>query len=331
MSDVALARLRHPDGAALRALASLVADEVARAPLAELVPPVRVAAEVRRWIAATAESPTARDSVVRRVEALRQAATSPTWGPRTPRRWVVPEVEAPMRELLATRWSTDEALVLRLINHASVKSLLASVLSDALKGFVDRVRNVDDGLLGGLGSKAVQRGRGLFGGLASGLGSAAEGLVGAAKAEIQSALEGRIQPFVGQASEDAVARIAAWLADPEHADSLAELRLAVADIVLDTPIAEWARQLDGVDAGRVADLCLAAARGALQRPDFDEVVAEAIREALALFGDGTLASALDEAGLRDAWRDSLTESGAERLAQLVATDAFAAWWEELHR
>jgi hypothetical protein len=331
MSDVALARLRHPDGAALRGLAALVADEIARAPLSELVPPARVAAEVRRWIVAAAASPTARDAVIRRVEALRRSAATPAWRDRTLRGWMVPELESPLRELLATPWSPDEALVLRLINHGSVKSLLASVLSASLQGFVDRVRNVDDGLLGGIGGKAVQRGRGLFGGLASGLGSAAEGLVGTVRAEIQSALEGRIQPFVGQASEDAVARIAAWLADPEHADSLAELRLAVADVVLDTPVAEWARQLDGVDLGRVADLVLAAARGAAERPDFDDRVGEAVRAALDLVGDGTLAGALDEAGLREAWRASLTDAGAERLHSLVATDTFATWWEELHR
>lgn len=331
MSDAALARLRHPDGAALRSLAALVADEVARTPLAELIPPSRVAAELRRWVAATGEGPAARDAVVRRITSLRQTAATPAWGERTLRTGVVPEVEAPLRELLQTPWSPDEALVLRLINHASVKALLASVLSASLQGFVDRARNVDDGLLGGLGGKAVQRGRGLFGGLASGLGSAAEGLVGTVRAEIQSALEGRIQPFVGQASEDAVARIAAWLADPEHADSLAELRLAVVDVVLDTPIGEWSRQLDDVDAGRVADLLLAAARGALQRPDFDERVSEAVRDAMQLVGDGTVAGALDDFALRDAWRSSLTDIGAERLAPIVATDAFAAWWEELHR
>lgn len=332
MTDAPLARLREADSPHVRALAALIADDLAKTPLRDLVPPAVLAHEGRRWIRVVATAPpSARAAWIARVEAVRRHAQEGPHAQRTLRDAAMPEVEAAARRLLSAPWSPDEALVRQLIDHPATRAMLGEVLTASLHSFLERVRSLDDGVLGGLGGRAVTRGRGLLGGLAQGLSAATEGVVATVREELQRALEGRVQPFVGQASEDAVAGIAAWVADPAHAPALAELRVAVFDALLDMPLADAAGQLDGLDASELIDVLIGVASSLDASAGLDARLQELAELALDVAGgDGTPGAVLASLELEAPWRDALTEALARRLAPLFQRDDFGAWWSALH-
>jgi hypothetical protein len=319
-ADRALQRLRDPDGDALRQLAVLVVRETTATPLRELA--------TARWIAgqiATALEALTRGDVARRWvdERIAQQRSRLQDEERPLRHWVPEEVDAPLRKLVGKPWTPSEELTLRIIDQPAVRKLLDEVLEDTVRRFAQRVRNLEKGFAGGLGGRAVRRGRGLFQNLAG-------DLVGAVAEEFEEAFERRIREYVGQATGRAMKTIVRRLSDPEDAETFGQLRVAVLDVLLDTPVKELAGEADAMNPEEIVDIVVQALKSAVSADDFVDRTTERMQAVLDEAGDGTLAAWLDEVGLTDVWTDTTVELVTARLAAVVTTDDFVTWWSDLH-
>lgn len=325
-----LDRLRDPTHDAPARLARLLVDDVARRPWRELVDREQVTTELRDLLDAISRRPALRDALVEQVTAAIAEGQRPPLADRTARALLPAEVDHELRHLLELPWTPSEALVYRVINHDAVRVLVREVLSQSLRNFVHKARGVD-GMLGGLGAKAVQRGRSLFGGLAG----AAEGLVGAVREEVEGAVEHKISDFVGSATDEVMRAIARWIADPAHAPLLVQLRVSALDMALDTPVRDVAHEAATVDVARLVDGALGVARATLlpHAGDGQAVVidvTDAVWQAVdKVVGDGTVEEILTRLDIADVVRPAAERAIERELRRVFATDAFAAWWSDL--
>ena len=213
-----------------------------------------------------------------------------------------------------------------IIDQAALRGLVRAVLGDALARWRKRVGDVDKGLLGGIGKKAAQRSKGLFGNL----GGMAENLVGAVREEVENTFDVRVGDVTQGATQEAMRTIARYLADPEHAPAFAEMRLSVLDVLLGRTVADVVREADKLGPEDALAVVVGALRAAVAAPGFRERLEARFEVVMAEAGDGTFGAWLDEVGLRDVWTDTTTELVTERLAAVVESEAFAAWWAALH-
>lgn len=324
----ALDRLRDPNGDALAGLARLVVEETTATPLKAIASPRWVAGQLTAALEAGSRGDLLRQWVDRRIASERERWSTET---RTPRSLVPPEAEAPLRKLLGRSYAPDEELVLRIVDQPAIRNLLRVVLGDTVAGFRRRASDVDAGLLGGLGKRAAARGRGLLGNVGRNLGGMASHVVEAVKEEVDWALEGKVKDFVQGAVGEAVRKTAQHLADPVHSQQFAEMRLAILDVLLDTPIKDLAREADKMKPEDAVDVVVAAVRAAVSADDFVERAEERVARVMEEAGDGTFGAWLDEIGLRDVWTETTTELVTERLRAVVTTDRFVTWWDGLFR
>ncbi|MBN2798076.1 MAG: hypothetical protein JXX28_02930 [Deltaproteobacteria bacterium] len=328
-SRLALERLRDPKRGAVEALASLLVEEALSTPLREVAHPRWMASQ----LAATLEAATGEGTRAWMRE--RMAAERARWSQdrRSLRRWLPAELEPSLRKVVGRPWSPDPDMVLRIIDQAVVRDLVADILTDSLTRFSKRLRSLDKSVLGGIGGaaarKAVQRGRGLFGQMVGDIAPGAEGLMGAMAEEFEASLHRRVTEFVGRSVQDTLGRIARHLADPSHAEAYGEVRLAVLDVLLDTPIAELTAEADKLDPEELVGMILDSVRGFVTSPDFLDTAEARIAALMEQVGDGTLGAWLDEVGLREVWQSSSVELLGERLGAVVRTEAFERWWGEL--
>lgn len=319
----ALERLRDPEGPALGALAALVVDETTRTPVKALATPRWLSGQVVAVLEAAVSGDLLRDWAKRRLHLEQSKLQTES---RTLRGFLPPEAEKPLRQLLGRHYVPNEPLLLRIIDQPAMRGLVRTVLADTVVRFRKRVSEVDSGLLGGIGKRAAARGRGLFGNL----GGMAENLVEAVKEEVDLAMDGRVRDFLTGATAEALKTVARYLADPTHASQFGEMRLAVLDVVLDTPLRELAEEADKLEPEVAMDVVVAALRAMLAEPDFRERVEERIASLLDEVGDGTFGAWLDEVGLSQVWRETTTELVRDRLRAVVGTEAFTTWWSDLH-
>lgn len=325
--DKALARLRDPKGQALTALARLVVDETTATPLNAIASPRWLASQLATALEALTRGDLTRDFVVRRVDAGRERWSELEGTARS--KWPE-EMDGPMRELLSHPWVPDEDLTFRVLDQPAMRALVADVLTTMLTRFRSRMRSRDGGLLKGVGA-AARRSRSLFGGVAGNLQGLAENMVGAVKDEVEAGLDELVKDFVTSTTRDALRAIAAHIADPSHTKGFADLRVGVLDVVLDTPVKDLVGEVDKAGPVELLDVVLAGIRGAIAQDDFVERAEERFAQILEETGDGTLGAWLDEVELRAVWSDTTTDLVAQRLQAVVKTDAFEAWWVELHQ
>ncbi len=327
-AERALERLRAPDGEALTALARLVVDETTQTPIQQIATPTWIASQLATALEAVTHGDTARDWVVARLE---EGRAELALEPRTLRTWYPEEVDTPLRELLLHPYSPDEELVFRLIDQPATRALVREVLTRALTRFAKKLRNLDQGGLGALRAAASKTRKGLLGrmggsGLGGGIGGLAENIVGSVADEFEHQLEARVREFVDAATGETLRTVAVHLADPAHAESYGELRVAVLDAVLDTPASTLAEEAGKLQIPELVDVVLAAIRREVADEQFVERVAQRVDAVLREAGDGTLGAWLEEVGLREVWTASTTELVAARLQAVVRTDGFSAWW-----
>jgi hypothetical protein len=318
----ALQRLRDPDRAELAALARLVVDETTRAPMKTLATPRWLAGQVVAVLEAAVQGELLRDWAKRRLHLEQSKLQTEA---RTLRAVLPSEALPPLRQLLGRHYLPNEPLLLRILDQPAMRGLVGTVLADTVSRFRKRVSDVDKGLLGGIGKRAAARGRGLLGNF----GGMAENIVEAVKEEVDQAMEGRVRDFLANATGEALKTVARYLSDPAHAAQFGEMRLAVLDVVLDTPIRELADEADKLEPEVAMDVVVAAIRSMLAAPDFRDRLEERIAQLLDESGDGTLGAWLGEVGLEQVWRDTTTELVRDRLAAVVGTDPFEAWWRGL--
>jgi len=320
-SERALRRLRDPDDPAARELAGLVAGRIRDAPLADLVPERRVAEVWAGAIVTLARgdrlAPWLREQVGALLEAGEQTA-----GPARAR---IPTGGAELTEaVLAQPFAPTEALVFRLVNQPSVQGLVRYVLADAVRAIGRRLGSGPDP------STPPPAWRGLLRSVRDNLGGVAGRIVDVVREEVDGVLDGRMGAAVSGVTDRAVRTLAAYVADPAHAEAFAETRVAVVRELLDTPVAELAAQgwALSVDAA-VADL-VAALQGVAARPDLVDAVQADVRRVIGATGGQTLGQTLDALELDEVWQELATALAEPAIRSLVATDAFAAFWARLH-
>ncbi|MEQ1500852.1 MAG: hypothetical protein ABMB14_01410 [Myxococcota bacterium] len=304
----------------------MVVTETTATPLARIASPRWIASQ----LAAALEAGT-RDDLLRQWVDRRIASERERWSheQRPLRSFIPSEAEKPLRELLGRPYAPDEELVFRIIDQPAIRGLLKLVLTDTVTRFRRRLSEWDAGLLGGIGKRAAARGRGLFGNVGRNLGGMAENLVEAVKEEVDQALDGRVTDFVTGATTEAVRTIARYAADPSHAAQFGDLRLAILDVVLDSPIRDLATEADKLKPETAVDVVVGAIRAAVDRPEFVDQAEERIRKVLDEAGDGTLGAWLADVGLAEVWTETTTELVTDRLRAVVDTEPFEAWWAAL--
>ena len=331
----ALAKLRDPGGDALDRLSRMMVEQTTSTPLKEIATPRWIAGQIATALEAGTRGDHARDWVDRRIISERER-----WGleEKTLRGFLPDEVDKPLRELLGRHYSPDEEIIFRMIDQPAIMRLIREILTTTVTHFRHNVTKVDEGVLGGIGGRAARKGRGLFGGrmgraaeVASNIGGVASNLAGAVRDELESTMDGRVKDFVRQASQDQIHAIARYIADPQHADGFAELRLAILDVIIDTPIRELAKETDKLQPEQIIEIVVGALRSAVAAEDFVDRTEERITQILDEAGDGTLGAWLDEVQLREVWTETTTELIAERLKAVVATDDFTEWWDDLFK
>jgi len=330
----ALAKLRDSEGEALNNLARMMVEQTTATPLKDIATPRWIAGQIATALEAGTRGDHARDWVDRRISSERER-----WGTedKTLRGFLPEEVDKPLRELLGRPYAPDEDMIFRIIDQPAIRRLIREILTNTLAGFRQNIKNVDDGVLGGTVGRAARRSRGLFAGMgraaevASNIGGVASNLAGAVRDEIESNMDGRVKEFVKQASQEQVRAIARYIANPEHADGFAELRLAILDVVIDTPIKDLAEETDKLHPEQIIDIVVGALRSAVAAEDFVDRTEERITQVLDEAGDGTLGAWLEEVQLLDVWTQTTAELIASRLKAVVATDDFTDWWEQLFR
>jgi hypothetical protein len=332
---LALTRLRDPDGQALTALARLVVDETTATPLRDIASPRWLASQLATALEAATHGDLLQSWVDRRLSTERERLH----GEERPLRAFLPdEAEEPLRKIFGRPYSPSEPFALRLIDHDAVNELLRQVLGRTIRSFQQRLQVWDGGVLKNVREEATKRSRGLLGGFKTGLsvrrnlgalGGMAENLVDGIRDEVESSLEARVSDFIRSATRDAVCSIARELADPDRADGFSDLRLAVLDVVLETPISELASEGEKLHPEDIVELIVATLRSWVSEPDFVDRTEARVGRLLDETGDGTLAAWLDEVGLREVWTDTTTELVAKRLQAVVTTAGFESWWQSL--
>ena len=322
----ALERLRDSESPALPDLARMVVLEATATPIARIATPRWMAGQLAAALEVGTRGDTLREWVDRRI-----ASERARWGAeeRPLREFVPSEAEKPLRELLGRAYAPNEELIFRIVDQPAIRGLVRLVLTDTVTRFRKRLSEADAGLLGGIGKRAAARGRGLLGNVGRNLGGMAENLVEAVKEEVDFAFDGRIKEFVDGATREALRTIAVYAADPAHAASFGELRLAILDVVLDTPIRELAGEADKLKPETAVDVVVGAVRAAVGQPDFVDRAEQRIARVLSEAGDGTLGAWLGEVGLFDVWSETTIELVTDRLRAVVRTEGFEAWWERL--
>lgn len=323
----ALARLRDPSHPALAAGVHLALDALLDEPLAVWLDDDAVRPHLPAVLDALA-----RDLDLAPLHAhLRDAGRRALNGDTTLREALPHGTDGPLRDLAMVPWVPDEDLVFRLLNHAATRQLARDVLTGALHRFVDRLRHADQGLTGGLAGRAVKRGRGfLGGGLGGALGGAAEGLVDNLRKELTKAFEGRVGEFAGQAAEDTVRAVAAWVADPDHAEPLAAMRGSLVDLLLDEPLAARVEEAGRADAAPWAARLRALARALRDAPDRDARLDDLLDRLRRGLGDLSTRRLLDALGLHAVVLEIGRDALAPPARRVVASEAFGAWWDALH-
>lgn len=315
----ALHRLREPDGQALDALARMVVDEATATPIAEIANPRWIAGQLATGLEALAGGDNVRDAAAQRIDKQLAAWREEE---RPLGTWLPPEVDEPLRAALSKPWVPSEKVVFRLIDHDILWQLMREVLEGTLRRFRARLRTLDQGLFGGMGSRAAKRGRGLFGGMAG-------QVVGAVKGEVESRVDDLVQDFLEGATREALKSVARHLSDPAHADAYGELRVSVLDTFQETEVRELAGELEKLGLVDYVDIVLRAVRAELDNDDFIDRTEQRLAGLLEEVGDGTLGAWLDEVHLRGVWVDTTAELVAQRLQAVVGTDRFEQWWAGL--
>jgi len=326
-AERALAKLRGPG--TLEELAAIVVDQTTATPLRDIATPQWIAGQLVAAIEATVRGDMARDWLLARMDVERARWSQDE---RPVGDLLAEEAQKPLRELLSKPYQPNQELVFAILDQPAFHDLMRVVLSQAITRFRGRLRNVDDGLLGGLGQKAAKRGRGLLGGLRGSLGDVsgvAENLVGAVRDEVETAFEQRVQQYVRGATSDALRNVATWAGDADHTEAMAGLRLGILDVILQRPVSELAAEVEQMGPDVAVDVVIEALRSAVEAPDLVERIEGRVAAALEEAGDGTLGAWLEDVGLAEVWSQSTTELVASRLRAVVDTPRFAAWWRGL--
>lgn len=313
-SERILARLRdEPEH--LESLVALVVDEALSRPIAELADPAWLARALADGIRSAADSDELEVWVRGRVEqALTRADhLSGTIGDHLPATLL-----GPLETVVGRDITPDADLVAALLDHPSLRDLIAAILQQNILEFGRKLRTIvpDGGNLPG----AKLRSR--LAGVAKGVGSVVGG-------QVERQLEERVRAYVDEALGRAVDMAIERFSSPKFSGEMARWRIDVLHALMQHPLESLVAERHKYPPETfAADLTsLLRALGSWKR--LTEVLESGIERAFHEFGDHTAGAWLEGSGLLEAWRPQLEELMVQRLRTVVATDEFASWLARL--
>lgn len=308
--DRIVERLRT-EPAHLSALVELVITEALERPLAELVEPSWLASALADGVRQAAASDDLEVWVRGRVEnALTRAdridGTLADHMPVT--------LLSPLETMLGRDLTPDRDLVRALLDHPSLRDLIAAILQANILEFGRKLRTfVPDG--GSLpGAKLRSRLAGVAKGVASAVGS-----------EMERQLEDRVRTFVDDALGRAVDMAIERFSSPEFASEMARWRVDVLHALMRHPLDELVAERYKYPPETFAADATALLRALAGWKQLNEVLERGLERAIEEFGDQSAAAFLEGSGLEKAWRPQLAELMHTRLSAVVETEAFADW------
>ncbi len=309
-SERALERLRQqPEH--LRELVRLVVDELLQRPVAELAEPAWLAGALADGIRQAAESDDLEDWVRGRLEeALTRAdRLDGSLGDHVP-----VTLLGPLETALGRDFTPDPQLVRALLDHPSLRDLIAAVLHANMLEFGKRLRTfVPDG--GNLpGAKLRSR-----------LAGVAKGVVSAVGTEVERQLEDRVRAFVDDALGRAVDMAIERFSAPEFAKEMATWRVDVLHALMQHPLERLVAERHKYPAALFAADLTALLRALAGWKRLTEVLESGLERAFEEFGDQTAGEWLEGSGLEQAWRPHLEDLLTTRLRAIVETETFAQW------
>lgn len=233
-------------------------------------------------------------------------------GAEVPRAWVDHGKAAVTRPV-----TLHAPLVLRLMDQPQVRKILAELLQVTLSDFVKRASTSlsESKLMGGI----MDRARGaVSGGITGGLLSAVgQGLNGEA--------ERRVREFVDGAVGMALQQLVTQVCDPRRADAYGQLRAGILQSAVDTPMAEWARQLQALQPVQVVHALVRAVRDTVPTPAFETWFRQQHARVTA-HETRPLRDVLEDAGALGPVTAALQWVVADELAWALHHPALDGWW-----
>ncbi len=310
-------REKLKDERALLELARLSVEVLLDVPVAKLLPKDVVVATARQALEGWVRSPSALAVLSRGVEAT-VAELNAT--PRALKDVVAREVREAVREVVGRPFSPDKRLVLTVIDREPTRELVRALLLDFVLEFGRKASAPVAGVAKGLGTFAKLAGEAVKSRTGT-IGS----LVGAVGSEVERQMEKRAVEFVDAALSGVFGQLADAISDPRRAAEAAELRLAMIDGVLELTLPQLARELANGDVPGGAEVLRKGLERWLANPASDAELQRFAELAVRDAGSKKAREVLDELGLPAVVKERGAIALAERLEEVVSSEAFAQW------
>lgn len=307
-AQTVLARLRE-DESHIEGLVTVAVDHALTRPLAELIDPNWLAAALADGVRSVSGSPDFRPWLEAQLErGLDQAGkVGGTVGDHLP-----VTLLGPLQTALRREYVPDPALVRALMDHPSLRELIAAVLEASILEYGKRIKSVVDELPGSrLGSRLA--------GVARGVASAA----GVDK--VEDRVRTFVQGMLGRAVDMTIDRFC----DPAHAPDMATWRIDILGAVMEQPVDRLIAEGHKFPPAQVAEDAANMIQALSTWRQLAETVESSLSALLGDFGAVTAGEWLANSGLLEAWRPQLEHMLRSELQALVETDGFGGWLERL--
>lgn len=305
------------DEKAVLELATLCLEVWLDKPVQHLVRSEVAAAVARQALEGWLDSPTALPALARGVDLVVNELNATD---KPLKDVVARDVRAALKDVVGRPVSPDRTLVLTIIDRGPTRELVRQLLLDFVLEFGRRASAPVAGVARGLGSFARMAGDAVKSRTGT-LGS----LVGAVGSEVERQMEKRAVEFVDSALSGVFGQMADAISDPRRAAEAAELRLAMLDGVMELTLPQLAREVANADVPGGAEVLRAGLKRWLASAAADDELERLAALALKDLGPRKLREVLDEVGLLSVVRARGAEALAERIREVVASDAFAAF------
>ena len=299
----------------LEQLVSLGLDHLLERPLAQLIDPAWLAGAVAEGVRASAQSEDFERWVAARVE--QALARADGLGGALAERVPV-TVLGPLEQALQRPYQPDRELTRAVLDHPSTRSILREILQANILEFGKRMRSMmpDAKKLPGAN-------------LASRLAGVAKGVATAVGSELEKQLEPRVKVFVEDILGVAVDMMVERVSSEAFAPEFARWRIDVLHAFLNQPIDRLVAERHKYPAEDFAADAAAILRALAAWRGLGQQVEATLEELIRELGDQSARAFLDGSGLEQAWRPALERTLVDQARDLVATEAFADWLEQL--
>lgn len=223
--------------------------------------------------------------------------------------WLPKPASDKIAAALAAPYHLPRSVIDDLATSDEVKQEVRAMLEQAILGFLKKGEKSPIGL----GARAVaQMGKGLLGGIGEG---------------IQKQVQERVRDFVDAQVGSMQERLAKKLASEETARSLGRVRKKWFLSALEKSEKELSPTVHQIPFALLDALVPEVVRHNATRAEVREAVTVEVKRALDELSTQTVGELLDELGLRQRVRAEVRDRGLPLARDLVATEAFRAFWE----